>query len=125
MKQPVQSFIAFVAILLLAVSCFYDNEEALYPSLGSVCDTINPVTFSGAIWPEIQNTCKGCHSGSSPSGSVVLTNYTNVAAAAANGSLLNSLHGTGVPRKMPPGSSLSPCKINQFEIWVRNGALNN
>jgi hypothetical protein len=91
---------------------------------GEVCDTINPVTFSGTIWPVMQTSCTGCHSGASPSGSLTLTNYDNIAAAASNGSLLNSLKGNGVT-KMPLGGSFSACRIRQFEIWINNGHLNN
>lgn len=97
---------------------------ALNENCGEVCDTINPVTFSGAIWPVIQSTCTGCHSGTSPSGNVLLTSYTNVAAAASGGLLINSLKGTGVIR-MPPAGSFSACRIRQFEIWVENGFSNN
>jgi hypothetical protein len=91
---------------------------------GEICDTINPITFSGTIWPIMQGSCTGCHSGASPSGGVSLANYANVASSAANGSLVNSLKGTGVT-KMPFGGSFSTCRIRQFEIWVNNGHLNN
>ncbi len=97
---------------------------ALNQYCGELCDTINPVTFSGTIWPIMQSSCMGCHSGSSPSGGIALANYSNVAAAAVNGSLINSLRGNGVT-KMPFGSSFSVCRIRQFEIWVNNGYLNN
>ncbi len=97
---------------------------ALDQYCGESCDTVNPVTFSGVIWPIMQSSCMGCHSGSSPSGGIVLANYTNVAAAASNGSLINSLKGNGVT-KMPLGSSFTACRIRQFEIWVNNGYLNN
>jgi hypothetical protein len=97
---------------------------AFNQNCGEICDTINPVTFSGTIWPVIQTSCTGCHSGASPSGSVTLTNYTSVAATASNGSLLNSLKGNGVT-KMPLGGSFSVCRIRQFEIWINNGYLNN
>ncbi|MCU0462134.1 MAG: hypothetical protein MUF36_08990 [Bacteroidales bacterium] len=91
---------------------------------GETCDTVNPVTFSGIIWPVMQSSCTGCHSGASPSGGISLANYTNVASSAANGSLMNSLKGIGVT-KMPLGGSFSDCRIRQFEIWVNNGYLNN
>jgi hypothetical protein len=91
---------------------------------GEVCDTINLVTFSGAIWPTIQTSCTGCHSGTSPSGNVLLGSYSNVATIASNGLLIKSLKGSGVT-KMPPAGSFSACKIRQFEIWVNNGFLNN
>jgi hypothetical protein len=100
------------------------NYGALDQNCGEVCDTINPVTFSGTIWPILQTSCTGCHSGTSPSGGVTLANYTNVATAAANGSLINSLKGAGVTR-MPLGGSFSACRIREFEIWVNNGYLNN
>jgi uncharacterized membrane protein len=97
---------------------------ALNETCGEVCDTINPVTFSGTIWQLIQSTCTGCHSGSAPSGNVLLTSYANVQSIASNGKLLNALNGTGVTR-MPPSGPLSACRIRQFEIWINKGALNN
>ena len=97
---------------------------ALNETCGETCDTINPVTFSGVIWPEIQTACTGCHSGSSPSGNVSLASYSDVAAAANSGVLMNALKGSGVPI-MPPSGSLSACQIRQFEIWIANGSLNN
>ena len=97
---------------------------ALNQYCGEVCDTVNPVTFAGTIWPIMQSSCTGCHSGATPSGGVSLANYTNVAASAANGSLLNALKGNGVTR-MPPGTAFSICRIRQFEIWINNGYLNN
>ena len=97
---------------------------ALNENCGEVCDTINPVTFSGSIWPVIQSSCTGCHSGASPSGNVLLTSYSDVTGIASSGLLLNSLYGNGVI-KMPPSLSFSACRIRQFEIWVNNGFLNN
>jgi len=91
---------------------------------GEVCDTINPVTFSGTIWPIIQTTCIGCHNGTSPSGNVLLASYSNISTVASNGLLIKSLHGTGVT-KMPQAGYFSPCKIRQFEIWVNNGFPDN
>jgi len=97
---------------------------ALNENCGEVCDTINPVTFSATIWPVIQTSCLGCHSGTSPSGNILLASYSNIATLASNGTLLNSLKGSGVPQ-MPVGSSLSSCRIRQFQIWINNGFLNN
>jgi Planctomycete cytochrome C len=90
----------------------------------TVCDTINPVTFSGAVWPIVQTSCTGCHSGSTPGGRILLASYADVQTAASNGSLINSLLGNGIT-KMPKGGSLSTCQIREFEIWVNNGSLNN
>lgn len=97
---------------------------ALNENCGEVCDTINPVTFSGTIWPVIQTSCLGCHSGTSPSGNVNLGSYASVSVPAGNGQLIKSLRGAGVPR-MPPAGTFSLCRIRQFEIWVSNGFPNN
>jgi hypothetical protein len=96
---------------------------ALNENCGEVCDTTNPVTFTGTIFPIIQTNCVGCHSRTAPSGNVLLESYNNVATVAANGTLINALHGNGVTR-MPFGGSLSECRVKQFEIWVNNGYLN-
>jgi hypothetical protein len=97
---------------------------ALNENCGEVCDTINPVTFSGTIWPIMQTSCTGCHSGTTPSGNVLLSSYNNVATVASSGLLLKSLNGTGVT-KMPVGTSFSTCRIRQFQIWINNGFTNN
>jgi hypothetical protein len=97
---------------------------ALNENCGEICDTINPVTFSGTIFPIIQTSCLGCHSGTVPSGNILLASYSDIATLASNGTLINSLKGTGVPQ-MPVGSVFSACRITQFEIWIRNGSLNN
>jgi mono/diheme cytochrome c family protein len=100
------------------------SNGALNQNCGEICDTLNPITFSGTIWPIMQSSCTGCHSGASPGGGVLLANYNNVATIAASRTLINSLKGNGVT-KMPPGISFSACRIRQFEIWVKNGYLNN
>lgn len=97
---------------------------ALNENCGEVCDTINPVTFPATIWPIIQTSCTGCHSGTTPSGNVLLASYNNVAVVASSGLLMNSLNGNGVT-KMPPSVTFSACRIKQFQTWVSNGFLNN
>lgn len=97
---------------------------ALDEYCGETCDTINPVTFSGVIWPTIQTYCTGCHSGATPQGGIPLNSYSNVQTIAASGMLMNALKGNGVA-KMPPSGSFSVCKLKQFQIWIDNGYLNN
>jgi mono/diheme cytochrome c family protein len=97
---------------------------ALNETCGEVCDTVNPVTFSGTIWPLMKTNCVGCHSGTNPSGNILLASYSNVSSVAASGMLLKALTGSGVTR-MPPGAALSSCRIRQFEIWIKNGFPNN
>jgi hypothetical protein len=90
---------------------------------GTVCDTTD-VTFSGSIWPVVQNSCTGCHSGANASKGVHLENYTDVAAVAASGTLLKVLTGVGAAQ-MPPSGKMSSCTIRMFELWIDQGYPNN
>ena len=69
-----------LVIVGMIQSCYYDNEEELYP-VPSPCDTTN-VTYTQSVWPIISNNCTNCHSGSTPSGNISLENYDEIAAAA-------------------------------------------
>jgi hypothetical protein len=123
MKRFIIASVTFIIFLLFFVSCYYDNVEALYPTLNNACDTTN-VTYSGTIAPLLSSNCTTCHGGSVPSGGISMTSYTSVQTVASSGLLLNAIKGTGVPI-MPTSGSLSTCKIAQFQIWIRNGMLNN
>ena len=112
-----------IIIALFLASCYYDNEEALYPALSTSCDTTN-VTYSGTIAPLLSSNCTICHSGGTPSGSVTLTSYSGVQSVAASGMLMNALKGNGVPL-MPPSGVLSACKKSQVQVWINKGMLNN
>jgi cytochrome c5 len=105
------------------VSCYYDNEEALYPSLNSSCDTTN-VTFSGTIVPILQNNCYSCHSNANAAfgANIHLEAYADVVANSAK--LIVSIKQTGA-KPMPPNGKLKDCSITQFDIWIRKGMLNN
>jgi hypothetical protein len=126
MKRLLQAFVTFVAILFFTMSCYYDNEEALYPSINSACDTTN-VTFSGKIVPMLADNCLSCHSNamaSTAGNNIRLENYADVLAKAA--AIKGSINHTGTYSPMPKnGGKLSPCLITRFNIWVRNGTPNN
>jgi len=126
MKRLFQLLVTLVTILSFAVSCYYDNEEVLYPSLTSPCDTTN-VTFSGKIVPLLANNCLSCHSyASAPSAgnNIRLENYTDVKSRTT--AIAGSLKHSGTYSPMPKnGGKLNSCHINQFDIWVRNGAADN
>lgn len=116
--------VATIAIFLLFfVSCYYDNEEALYPTLSNACDT-TIVTYSGTIAPVLSSYCTTCHGGSVPSGGISLTSYSAVQTMASSGMLIKALTGNGVP-VMPLSGTLPACRLSQFQIWIRNGILNN
>jgi hypothetical protein len=122
-KRLTISAIALAIISIFAGSCYYDSEEALYPSISGDCDTTN-VTFAATITPIMNNYCISCHSSSLPSGGIALKNFAGVQSVASNGTLLKAINGTGVP-KMPPTGTLPPCRISQIKIWINDGMPNN
>jgi hypothetical protein len=123
MKRLFITVVTLAIFLFFFVSCYYDNEEALYPAISNTCDTTN-VTFSGTITPILSNSCYSCHSNANASfgGGIhlqaiadVITNSSKIVAA---------IKQTG-PFPMPPNGKIKSCSITQFDIWVRNGMPNN
>ena len=90
----------------------------------SACDTLSPTTYTTHLAPILQSNCVGCHSGGSPSGGILLTNYTEVLASANSGKLIPSVNRTG-SFPMPPSGALTKCQIRQFERWNLNGKPQN
>ena len=119
-------FAVFVLILSFVVSCYYDNEEALYPSFGTACDT-SDVTFSATIIPVLSNNCLSCHSNATAAAAgnnIRLEDYADVRARAV--AVAGSIKHTGTYSPMPKnGGKLKTCSITQFDIWVRKGMLND
>jgi hypothetical protein len=113
--------LVFVAFLQ---SCYYDNEEDLYPTPPE-CDTVD-VSYSQQVWPIINSNCTGCHSGGAPQGNVSLENYDDIVIAANNGSLLGVIkHEDGWSPMPKGGGKLSDCNIAIIENWVNDGTPDN
>src|SRR5690606_19494125 len=71
-------------------------------------------TFSGAVYPIIQDNCIGCHSGSEPQADVSLTTYEEIEAYATSGTLFGVINHEDGYTPMPYGmAKLSECNINQ------------
>jgi cytochrome c5 len=123
MKRLISSLAIIAVISLFVVSCYYDNEEALYPSLSNSCDTTN-VTYNGTIVSIFSNNCYSCHSNANSAfgGSIVLDSYANVIMYESR--ITPAIKQTG-SKPMPPNGKLKDCSITQWDIWVRNGSLNN
>lgn len=109
-------------------SCYYDNEEELYPEITNGCDTTD-VTYSNNIQKIISSRCLGCHSDASYyeyGGGVALEGYENVKVSADNGGLLGTITHNPDYTAMPKGASkMDDCKIEQIKIWIEDGAKNN
>ncbi len=123
MKRLFLSLTTIIIFLFFFVSCYYDNEEALYPTISSACDTSN-VTFSVTITAILSNNCFSCHSNGNSSfgGGIRLQNISDVMTNSAK--VVAAIKQTG-PYPMPPGVRLGSCSVAQFDIWVRNGMPNN
>lgn len=128
-KDLVSTLLVRVGILLIISalgSCYYDNEEALYPDLGNNCDTTN-ITFSGTITTILANNCLSCHSNTTAASSgnnIRLESYGDVTAKASaiSGSINQTANFVPMPKN---GGKIKACSITQFDIWVRKGAPNN
>jgi len=119
-----------ICLIILAElsGCYYDNEEDLYPSVLSDCDTVN-VSYSRTIVPIIDRCCMECHNNeSAPSigGSIPLEDYADVKESALDGSFYGSISGDPSYSFMPIGDSvMTECEIKQVDSWIMNGAGNN
>ena len=89
------------------------------------CDTSN-LSFSEDIAPIISLNCSSCHSGASPDGNLLLTDYSSIFEASVNGNLLDAINWQGSVLAMPyQGNKLSDCNISMIQVWVNNGAPEN
>jgi len=122
--------VAIVSALTLTFfsSCFYDNEEDLYPvSPNSYCDT-SGVTFTGTVYPIIETHCNSCHSAvMAPSlgKNIVLDNYTHIKYNVDKGSFRGSIEYNPEYIGMPVEGQLDDCTIQKINSWIERGAPND
>jgi hypothetical protein len=91
----------------------------------SDCDTSN-VTFVGTILPITDTYCKGCHSGTHPSGGISLTDYATIKNSVESQRFMGAIEQlTGYSPMPQGGNKLSDCAIRQLKIWINNGMPNN
>ncbi len=113
-------------IIFFCISCYYDNEENLYPEISNACDTTN-VTFSSTITTMMSNSCLSCHSNSTAANfgnNIRLQDYSDVNAQGQR--VLGTIgHNSGFSPMPKGGAKLNDCLIVQFEVWVNNGSPNN
>ena len=116
----------FALIIFFCISCYYDNEENLYPVISNTCDTTN-VTFSGTISVMLNSNCYSCHSNTTAASfgnNIRLQDYSDV--KAQDQRVLGSIKQDSGFSPMPKGGAkLNDCLITQFDIWVKHGSPNN
>jgi mono/diheme cytochrome c family protein len=88
------------------------------------CDNTT-VTYSADIAPLIANRCATCHSGNAPSGSLRLTQHSEVVAAVQNRNLMQCVERLTGFSAMPPSGALSDCELEKLQIWVADNMPNN
>lgn len=129
MKSNFIKILFFVGLVTLVSSCYYDSQDELYPLVSQAkCDTTN-AAYSGQVSAIVATNCLMCHStaaSTSTGGGIILESYDNLSFYALNGSLVNSINGTGGKALMPKnGAKMSSCDIAIIEKWVNDGSLNN
>ncbi len=116
--------IIFFCSAFVLSSCYYDNEEDLYPNTGN-CVTDN-MSYATDITPLIQASCLPCHNTATNSGNVILDNYNDTKTYALNGQLLGVINHTSGYSPMPKGGDKMPeCTIAKINSWIQAGAPNN
>ena len=120
--------ITLTIVIILAWSCYYDNEEFLYPKLSSSCDTAN-IAFSSSVKPVLQQYCFTCHSNSSAAsfgGNIKLEDYADIKIIVDNGQLYGSVaHLPGYSQMPKGGSKIDDCNISIIKAWIDSGSPDN
>jgi uncharacterized membrane protein len=117
--------VAFALLIGLFVvsqsSCYYDNEQELYPNSGG-CDTAS-IKYSTQVKSIIQDNCVSCHSSSGTQPAYPMDNFDQIKAYALNGKLVLRTNDTLAP--MPQAGLMSDCNRLKIIAWVNAGAPNN
>lgn len=121
--------LGIVAFLSLQ-SCYYDNEEELYPQAGN-CDT-TAVTYSGTVSKILNQRCaiSGCHLGASGQAIGIFDTHANTKTYLDAGNtvrLLDAINHRNGRSPMPKGSAtkLDACDLLKIEAWINSGYPNN
>ena len=125
--QKVSTYLLAAVLLMISVSsCYYDNEQYLYGVTQTCTDTTTNISYAQKLVPIFNQSCYGCHTGSFPSGGILMGTYAADKALAVNGKLYGSIsHASGFSA-MPKGSAkLSACSVSAVKKWVDAGSPNN
>lgn len=128
MKQYLK--LIFIFTLFTVGSCYYNNEDILYPDAASnaPCSAASAASYNNDIQLLLNASCNssGCHNTASAVAGVILDTYTGVKNQALNGRLLGSIKQASGYAAMPRGAGkLNSCSISKIQSWVNAGAPNN
>lgn len=115
--------IVLIVSICMMTSCYYDNEEELYPGANTGCDTTT-VTYSGTIAPLMDQYCNACHKAGS--NNIVTDNYTTLRIIAEDGRLWGVVNHEGSYSPMPKNAGkLNSCNLARIRVWLNDGSPNN
>ena len=128
--NSMKSFISLLIIAMMMIvtnSCYYDKEELLYPgSVNGICTDTTASSYSKKVVPVFQQYCYSCHSGSFPSGNILMGTYSADKAVGQSGKLYGSVsHASGYSPMPQSGGKLNTCQLAAIKQWVDGGMLNN
>ena len=124
-NMPPRGHTQLTAAQIATITTWINQGAISNTCTSSGCDTSN-VTYSSSITSILQNSCTGCHSGSSASAGVDLSSYSGVLAQVNNGKLWGDVsHTTGYNVMPVGGAMLSACDLNIINSWIKKGAPNN
>lgn len=122
------SILLIIVVLVTISSCYYDKEELLYGGVSNIgcADTTGTVSYAQKVVPVLQQYCYSCHTGSFPSGGILMGTYNADKTIAQNGKLYGSINHSSGYSPMPKGmSKFSGCQIIMIRKWIDDGMLNN
>lgn len=123
-KMPPDSMNQLSADQLATINAWL-QQGAQNNSCESGCDT-SAVTYSGTIFPLIQQRCLNCHSGSNPQGDLNFGSWAVLNSVATDGRLAGAIqHQVNFASMPPSGPMLSQCRIDQVLAWIQDGSPNN
>ena len=121
------SLLILMICMVTVNSCYYDKADLLYGSGNAPCtDTTGNISYTQKIVPVLQQYCYSCHTGSFPSGGIMMGTYTTDKAIAQSGKLYGSISYSAGYSPMPKGMpKLSNCQVAVIKKWIDAGMLNN
>jgi hypothetical protein len=109
----------------------------LVTAIGIQITDAQTISYSSHVRPIFESYgCLGCHSGSEPSGNLILDSYSNVfdtgdhkpvvVPGDTNSVIVLKLKGTTFGARMPfGGGPMAPDDLNTIISWIKNGAVEN
>lgn len=124
--RSIINLIIFAMSAFLVTSCYYDNEEYLYPELpGGQCDTTG-VTYSAFVAPLLASNCNSCHNEATSNGNVITSTYTGLKTAVNSGVFRKAInHESGASAMPQGGNKLPSCELLKIDAWINQGAPQN